>query len=130
MASINSQLVITLRDLVSKPARAAANAVKGIGTAARSVAGVVPLNAIAGAARGVRTHASNAAGAVSAPLGLLGALGARSVYQFEKVGNAVQSVTEMTAEQRREIEKLTMSIREFGPGDAMQSALELAKTGF
>jgi TP901 family phage tail tape measure protein len=68
--------------------------------------------------------------AAAAPMALLGAGAAKSVYDFEKAGNALQAVTEMTREQRREIEKLARAQKFFTPQDAMKSALELGKTGF
>jgi Phage-related minor tail protein len=84
-------------------------------------------------ANATATKVQNAGRELSAatlPMSLLAATGAKAVYDFEKAGNAVRAVTEMTREQRLEIEKLARAQKYFAPDDAMQSALELAKTGF
>src|SRR3970040_1166176 len=102
MANLTSTLTVRLLDLVSGPAAAASRALLGIGTAAaaanaRSAAGGIGAS-LAKISRHAETAATRMRGpatqmnSFSFPLAIIGALGARTIYQFERVSNAVQAV--------------------------------------
>ena len=116
--------------------RATESAVAGMGrriTAvnARTTATINNLGkGVASVGKRMQNAGAGLSAGVTTPLGLLATSAGRTVFEFEKAGNAVRAVTEMTREQRTEIENLARAQRLFGPGESMKSALELAKTGF
>jgi hypothetical protein len=74
-------------------------------------------------------NASNFASSVSAPMGLMAAVGGRAAYQWAKVGNELQAVTNMTDRQRRSLEGIARS--QIGdPTRNLSAALDLARSGF
>jgi hypothetical protein len=86
---------------------------------------------VAATGRSVRQAASD-----SAALGAVGTIAAKNmaeqVFEFEKVGNAIEAVTDLTAGQREELEQLSRDLNALYPAtnvDIMQAALELAKSG-
>jgi TP901 family phage tail tape measure protein len=85
---------------------------------------------VAGAGKKLQESGHNFSTSVSLPMSLLAISAARTVYEYEKAGNALQAVTEMTAAQRKEIEKLAKAQTYFSPVGTMQAAVELGKTGF
>jgi len=117
------------------------------GPAARATAGLRQLlgasQATAVAARGtmaatrrdmamVRQGADRMTTAISLPLALIGAMGAKTAYEFAKAGNNMQAVTRITTEQRKEIEKLAQELNEKFPStvvDIMGAAFELGRAG-
>ena len=131
---LTSRLIVRLIDGVSVPAAKAAVALRGL-------LGVSEKAAVAGRGtmiaaqrdlgllnRGVQRVTSSAA----MPIGMLGALGARTVYQYEKVGNAMQAVSGITDDQRKQVENLAVALNEKFPaalGDIMGGAFELGRAG-
>ncbi|GJD79387.1 hypothetical protein GCM10007886_29540 [Methylobacterium gregans] len=85
---------------------------------------------VTAAGKTIQDAGRSATSNLSMPLGILSMSAGRIVFDFEKAGNALQAVTEMTRAQREEIEKLARAQNYFTPQDAMKSALELGKTGF
>src|SRR5690606_33997720 len=82
--------------------------------------------------RDMRRHTDNIASGVSLPLGLFTGFGARAVYEFSKIGNAVQAVTGMTDEQRESLEGYAQELNKLFPftnKEIMQAAFELARAG-
>lgn len=74
-------------------------------------------------------NARNFAYSVSAPMAGLAAIGARTAYEWEKVGNELQAVTQMTNAQRKSIEAVARS--QIGnPAENLKAALDLARSGF
>lgn len=117
-----AELVLQLVDRVTGPSRAVTGALSGVNRALNSVTGTY-------------RSATRAAGAV-APLSLPIMLGAdqigRQVFEFEKVGNALEAVTDMTGEQRRQIEDLAQELNILFPAtnsEILGAALELGKSG-
>jgi hypothetical protein len=111
MASLTSTLTVRLIDAVSGPARAAAASLLGIGRAAAGASGAGGMSAslLAGAAAAEKAAsrmraAASSMSAISFPV--LGAafFGARSVYEFQKIGNTIEAVTGITKAQRNALE--------------------------
>ena len=131
---LTSRLIVRLIDGVSAPAAKAAVALRGlVGVSEKAaVAGRGTGKAVARdigmVNRGVQRITSSAA----MPIGLLGAMGARTVYQYEKVGNAMQAVSGITDDQRKQVENLAVALNEKFPstlGDIMGGAFELGRAG-
>lgn len=131
---LTSRLIVRLIDGVSAPAAKAAVALRGlVGVSEKAaVAGRGTGKAIARdigmVNRGVQRLTSSAA----MPLGLIGAMGARTVYEYSKVGNALQAVTGLTKDQRSEVEKLASDLNKKFPtnlADIMGAAFELGRAG-
>lgn len=132
MADRVSRLIVRLIDGVSGPAKTAAASLNRL-VGASKIASVAPLGSIAAINRDVgilKRNVEKAATNIGLPMTLLGAVGAKTAYEFEKAGNAFRAVSGATAEQRKEIEKLATSMEMIKPTDAMKAAVELAKTGF
>lgn len=66
---------------------------------------------------------------VSLPAGLLVGAGARAVYEWSKVGNELQAVTQMSAQSRKDIEAIARGLLG-NPAQNLSAALDLARTGF
>src|SRR5690606_21610418 len=141
MPNVTSQLTVRLIDAVSAPARAVAQAIRGIGTAVDqtnakrlTLGGAITRmrTEVAAAARDFKRHADDLSRAVSLPVSLITGFGARAVYEFQKVGNAVQAVTGMTDEQRASLEAYGQDLNKLFPftnKEIMQAAFELARAG-
>ena len=131
---LTSRLIVRLIDGVSAPAAKAAVALRGlVGVSEKAaVAGRGTGKAVARdigmVNRGVQRITSSAA----MPIGLLGAMGARTVYQYEKVGNAMQAVTGISDDMRKGIEEKAVELNEKFPstlGEIMGGAFELGRAG-
>jgi hypothetical protein len=141
MPNVTSQLTVRLIDAVSAPARAVAQAIRGIGTAVDqtnakrlTLGGAITRmrTEVAAAARDFKRHADDLSRAVSLPVSILTGFGARAVYEYQKVGNAVQAVTGMTDEQRASLEAYGQELNKLFPftnKEIMQAAFELARAG-
>ncbi len=69
---------------------------------------------------------------LSVPLMFAGGFGAKAVYDFEKIGNAVQAVTDLTDEQRKSLEDYAKQLNALFPynnAEIMKAAFELARAG-
>lgn len=142
MANLTSTLTVRLIDAVTGPARAAANSIRGIGTAVdqtntRRLAIAGAVNAmgrdVGRATRDLSRNVSRMTTGLSMPTGFATWFGARSVYDFEKTSNALQAVTMMTGEQRKEIQGLAKDLNELFPftnAEIMSAAFELGRAGF
>jgi hypothetical protein len=76
----------------------------------------------------IRQNASDFAWGVSAPMGGMALLGARTAYEWAQVGNNLQAVTQMTDEQRRAVERAART--QIGnPVDNLRAGLDLGRTG-
>jgi hypothetical protein len=142
MANLTSTLTVRLIDAVTRPARAAANSIRGIGTAAQStnmrhvaIAGSLQAahkdlgKSLSGLAAGARRVTS----AVAVPAGFLAFFGARSIYDMARLQNTMQAVTGMTAEQADNAKKLAMALSAkgtFGTTELLSAMVELGKAGF
>src|SRR5690606_14554984 len=141
MPNVTSQLTVRLIDAVSAPARAVAQAIRGIGTAVDqtyakrlTLGGAITRmrTEVAAAARDFKRHADDLSRAVSLPVSILTGFGARAVYEFQKVGNAVQAVTGMTDAQRESLERLARDLNRLFPfnnQEIMGAAFELGRAG-
>ena len=141
MPSVTSQLTVRLIDAVSAPARAAAQAIRGIGAAVdqtnvkRLTVGQTVANMgrdIRRTARDMRRHANEMAAGLSMPIGLLTGFGARAVYEFEKVSNAFKAVTDVTDEQKKAVQELAQELNKAFPftnKEIMEAAFELGRAG-
>lgn len=77
----------------------------------------------------LRSNAQDVAYGLSAPMAILTGVGSRAVYQWSKVGNELQAVTQMSDGARKRIEALARS--QIGdPTENLRAALDLARTGF
>lgn len=142
MANLTSTLTVRLIDAVTGPARAAANSIRGIGTAVDqtntrrlAIAGAISnMNRdVTRATRGLQRNVQRMNTGLAMPTGLATWFGARTVYDFEKTANALQAVTGMTMDQRKEVQALAMGLNEFFTFDAsqiMSAAYELGRAGF
>ncbi|WP_276200235.1 phage tail tape measure protein [Chelatococcus sp. XZ-Ab1] len=64
---------------------------------------------------------------------LVGGFGAKSVYEFEKMSNAVKAVTNITDEQKRSLQSYAQELNKLFPftnRDIMSAAFELGRAGF
>ncbi|AKM10035.1 phage tail tape measure protein [Croceicoccus naphthovorans] len=66
---------------------------------------------------------------VSMPAAAVSGLGARMVYEWSKVGNELQAVTQMSDSARKGIEAVARSMPG-NPTENLSAALDLARTGF
>ncbi|MDP2358630.1 MAG: phage tail tape measure protein [Beijerinckiaceae bacterium] len=145
MTTLTSRLVVSLIDQVSGPARKAGAAIQGLvrqaSTAARAqtqvVAGIqrqmmVATTQARSAMASMRGNAMHATAAFAAPLALAGRFGFQAAYEFQKVGNNVQAVTQMTDEQRKSLEGYAQSLNNLFPftnAEIMKAAFELGRAG-
>ena len=123
-----------LIDGVSAPAAKAAVALRGlVGVSEKAaVAGRGTGKAVARDIGMVNRGVQRITSSASMPLGLIGAMGARTVYEYAKVGNALQAVTGLTKDQRSEVEKLASDLNKKFPtnlADIMGAAFELGRAG-
>lgn len=142
MASQTSTLTVRLIDAVTGPARAAANSIRGIGTAVDqtntrrlAIAGAISnMNRdVTRATRSLQRNVQRMNTGLSMPTGFATWFGARSVYDFEKTSNALQAVTMMTGEQRKEVQNLAKDLNALFPftnAEIMSAAFELGRAGF
>lgn len=142
MASQTSTLTVRLIDAVTGPARAAANSIRGIGTAVDqtntrrlAIAGAINnMNRdVTRATRSLQRNVQRMNTGLSMPTGFATWFGARSVYDFEKTSNALQAVTMMTGEQRKEVQNLAKDLNALFPftnAEIMGAAFELGRAGF
>ena len=79
--------------------------------------------------RGMRQDASTFASHVSMPAAALAGVGARAAYEWSKVGNELQAVTQMSDVARKRIEQVARSMPG-NPAENLKAALDLARTGF
>jgi hypothetical protein len=142
MANLTSMLTVRLIDTVTAPARAAANSIRGIGSAVDStnarrlaIGGAVTtmVNDVSKATGTLRRNMHNMTTGLSMPAGFLTFFGARAVYDFEKTSNALQAVTDLTDEQRKTIQNYAKELNELFPAtnsEIMKGAYELGRAGF
>lgn len=117
-----AELILRLVDQVTAPARAVTAALNTVNRAT---------NAVQQTARNLRRSATDMAG-FSLPVLYVADDAARQVFEFEKVGNAIEAVTDMTTAQRESLEVLSQELNAKFPAtntEIMGAALELAKSG-
>ncbi|MBI1649885.1 phage tail tape measure protein [Hyphomicrobium sulfonivorans] len=135
MADKTSRLIVQLIDRVSGPAAKAAAGLRQLVGASHTQA-TAARGTYAAAQRDMkilRRGADRVSSSVAMPLGMIGAMGAKTAYEFAKAGNNMQAVTGMTDDQRKSIEDLAVQLNEKFPhtlGDIMGSAFELGRAGF
>lgn len=76
----------------------------------------------------VRRNAQDFAFGVSAPMGMMATLGARTAYEWAQVGNNLQAVTLMTHEQRKAVERAAR-VQIGDPVANLRAGLDLGRTG-
>lgn len=142
MANKTSTLTVRLIDAVAAPARSAANAIRGIGTAvdktnARrlNIAGAVhtAVKDIGRATDRVRRNINTMTSSIGMASGFMAFFGARSVYNFEKMSNKLEAVTDMTESQTKKIREFAKELNELFPftnEQIMSAAFELGRAGF
>lgn len=142
MGNLTSILTVRMIDAVAAPARAAANSIRGIGSAVDStnarrlaIGGAVTtmVNDVSKATSTLRRNMHNMTTGLSMPAGFLTFFGARAVYDFEKTSNALQAVTDLTDEQRKTIQNYAKELNELFPAtnsEIMKGAYELGRAGF
>lgn len=142
MANLTSILTVRLIDAVTAPARAAANSIRGIGTAVDStnarrlaIGGAINtmVTDVGKATDRLRRNFNNMTSGLSMPASFLTFFGARSVYDFEKTSNALQAVTNVTDVQRKSIQSYAKELNELFPAtnsEIMKGAFELGRAGF
>ncbi len=142
MANLTSILTVRLIDAVTAPARAAANSIRGIGTAVDStnarrlaIGGAINtmVTDVGKATDRLRRNFNGMTSGLSMPASFLTFFGARSVYDFEKTSNALQAVTNVTDVQRKSIQSYAKELNELFPAtnsEIMKGAFELGRAGF
>lgn len=142
MANLTSILTVRLIDAVTAPARAAANSIRGIGTAVDStnrrhlaVGGAVSsmVADVGKQTKNLQRNMHAMSTGLSMPAGFLTFFGARAVYDFEKTSNALQAVTDVTDVQRKTIQNYAKELNELFPAtnsEIMKGAYELGRAGF
>ena len=142
MANKTSTLTVRLIDAVAAPARSAANAIRGIGAAvdqtnARrlNIAGAVQTTVrdVGRATERLKKNLHGLTSGLAMPAGLATFFGARSVYNFEKMSNKLEAVTNMTGEQKKQIQGYAKELNELFPftnEQIMSAAFELGRAGF
>lgn len=79
--------------------------------------------------RGMRNDVSTFGSHVSMPAAALAGLGARAAFEWSKVGNELQAVTQMSDTARKKIEAVARAMPG-NPSSNLSMALDLARTGF
>ncbi len=142
MANLTSILTVRLIDAITAPARAAANSIRGIGTAVDStnkrrlaIGGAINtmVTDVGKASDRLRRNVNTMTSGLSMPTGFLTFFGARAVYDFEKTSNALQAVTDTTDGQRKAIQNYAKELNELFPAtnsEIMKGAYELGRAGF
>jgi hypothetical protein len=125
MPDLTSRLVVRLIDGVSGPARTAARSLAALQAAGRATVALGTAKQIAANATALQRHTQAMATAVSAPMAIIGAIGAKTAFEFEKAGNMLEALGEATAAQRHEFEKIANVLNAKYP----QSATEIIRTG-
>ncbi|EFO32140.1 family phage tail tape measure protein [Roseibium sp. TrichSKD4] len=128
-----AKLILRLVDGVSAPARAVVGALgrvsgglNGIGRASM----VVP-NALGRSGRAMR-RASTDAAMLSAPILAGAGAAAKSVYEYEKMGNAAEAVGTLTTKQREDLEAYGKELNKDFPfvnKDILEASFELLRSG-
>lgn len=122
-------LVLRLIDGVSLPAKAVVGSLNSIKRAAGML--TAPGRGLNQLGRASRRNAADVAG-LSAPMMMAGAAASRSVYNFEKAGNAMQAFGLLTAEQRKELEDYAQVLNvdfPFTNSKIIEAAQELFRAG-
>ena len=142
MANLTSILTVRMIDAITAPARAAANSIRGIGTAVDStnarrlaIGGAITtmVTDVGKASDRLRRNVNTMTSGLSMPTGFLTFFGARAVYDFEKTSNALQAVTDTTDDQRKAIQNYAKELNELFPAtnsEIMKGAYELGRAGF
>ncbi|KAI93243.1 TP901 family phage tail tape measure protein, partial [Rhodomicrobium udaipurense JA643] len=127
MANLSASLIIRMIDGVSGPARAATQALRGIGQATaalnRSV-GVVAIGKQIGAQAKSMAEASSRMSAAVAPVAVAGGFGFFKAFEFEKAMNTMEALGELTASQRKDAEEYLKLLNSQYP----QTLTKLAQT--
>lgn len=79
--------------------------------------------------RGMSRDMSNFNSNVSVPAAAFTAIGAKAAYEWSKVGNELQAVSQMSNNARKSIEGVARSMPG-NPTENLKAALDLARTGF
>lgn len=79
--------------------------------------------------KGMERNFSTFSTHIAMPAGILAGLGGRAVYEWSKVGNELQAVTQMSDRARKSIEAVARSMPG-NPAQNLSAALDLARTGF
>ncbi|WP_127076137.1 phage tail tape measure protein [Rhodomicrobium lacus] len=107
MANLSASLIIRMIDGVSGPARAAAQALRGIGLATAALnrnVGVVAIGKEIGAQAKSMSEASQRLSSAVAPVAMAGGFGFFKAFEFEKAMNTMEALGELTAAQRKDAE--------------------------
>ncbi|MBW8636971.1 phage tail tape measure protein [Hoeflea sp. WL0058] len=127
-----ARLIMQLVDHVSGPAKKITGTLGTLDKATRRIVGMGGLpGAISGAGRRLRSNTYTAAG-IGAPLGLGAAAAAKSVYNFEKAGNAMQAFGLLTEQQRTSLEDYAQKLNKdfpFTNQQIIEAAQELFRAG-
>jgi len=126
MANLSASLIIRMIDGVSGPARAAAQALRGIGQATAALnrhVGVVAIGKQIGAQAKSMAEASSRMSAAMAPVAMAGGFGLWKAFEFEKAMNAMEALGELTAAQRKEAEEYLKMLSTRYPKTLTQMAL-------
>ena len=132
MAALSSELVVRLIDDVSGPARGVANALRGIGTAARSITLGSVTQQFAQSARQLRSAVGSVGGALTTGITGLGLYKLHhDVYEFARATNKLSAANpDIAAEQVVRIKDLAREITRtslFDPATVMNAANALAR---
>jgi hypothetical protein len=132
MAVQTSELVVRLTDDVSGPARGIASALRGIGTAAKSVTIGAVVSQVSQGVRQLRTAVGSVGGALTTGIGGLGLYKLHhDVYEFAKATNRLSAANpDIAAAQIARIKDLARDITRtslFDPATVMNAANSLAR---
>ncbi len=121
-----------LVDRVSAPAKVIKKTLGGVNVAAQKLVhmGGIP-GALMGGGRTLRSGTYTATG-IAAPLGIGVAAAMRSVYKYEKVGNAMQAFGLLLEDQRKNIEEYAQALNKefpFTNSQILEAAQELFRAG-
>ncbi|TAH67643.1 MAG: phage tail tape measure protein [Rhodopseudomonas palustris] len=125
MGTLTSKLIVELIDKVSGPARTMAGSMKTLIMAGNRAAVLGSSKQLKDNMAAVSRNAATLGATVGAPLALLGAMGAKTAFEFEKAGNMLEALGDATAEQRKEFEKFANTLNSKYP----QSLTEILNTG-
>jgi len=135
MADYSSRLILRLVDHVSAPARKIGGALGTLGGAIAGTSGrknVGALNSLGREMRRVGYLSRDVASSLSLPAAGATWFGAKAVYDFEKMGNAMQAVGRLTDKQREKIEAYSQALNEkfpFKNAEILSAAFELGRAG-
>ncbi|MBO6755764.1 MAG: phage tail tape measure protein [Roseibium sp.] len=128
-----AKLIMRLIDRVSGPARAITGSLTTLGTVSKTLGGasMAGARAFAHLGRSAR-RASYDTALLSAPILAGASAAARSVYDYEKMGNAAEAVGRLTEEQRERLEALGKQLNARYPflnKDILDASFELGRAG-